>query len=142
MGNAKETTKMSFNSEDWVPAIKRWSATGVDPSTSSKGVTIYFPNEDASFSAKSSDGKSTLLVFTDTRNAQPSAEPKTVLMLKMHGGRVAYEALPDEGYININPQYSGVRFMSTSDYEALCQRANIPVEVVATALDKWITSRK
>ena len=133
--------KTNFNHQDWVPAIKRWSAEGIDPSTSSKGVTIYFPESGESYNASSGDGKSTLLAFKDTRNAPAPATAKVTLMLKIHGGRTAYEQCPDNGYININPEHAGPRLMSADDYEKICKAKDIPVEVIPTALDKWNTAR-
>jgi len=134
-------TKTNFNPQDWVPAIKRWSAEGIDPSTSSKGVTIYFPESGESYSESSGDGKSTLLAFKDTRNAPAPTTAKVTLMLKIHGGRTAYEQYPDNGYININPAYKGPRLISADDYNEICKAKNIPVEVIPTALDKWNAAR-
>ena len=129
MGKANATPKKVFIATDWVLAIKRWSAKGIDPSTNQAGVAIYFPNNDASINAKASDGKSTLLAF------------KVILMLKIHGGRTAYEQCPDEAYFNVNPKYDGARLMSTDDYELECKNRDIPVEVVPTALDQWTQQR-
>ena len=141
MGKANATPKKVFIATDWVLAIKRWSKTGIDTSNNQAGVTIYFPNNDASINAKASDGKSTLLAFKDTRNQPASADSPVIVMLKIHGGRTAYEQCPDEAYFNVNPKYDGARLMSTDDYELECKNRDIPVEVVPTALDQWTQQR-
>lgn len=140
MADTKQTPKVVFNATDWVLGIKRWSKTSIDPSTGKEGSPIYFPADDSGINAQASDGKSTLIAFKDTRNAPPT-DDKIVVMLKVHGGRLAYEGCPDLVYMNINPQYVGARFMDVPAYTDLCNTKNIPIQATSSVLDQYNSAR-
>ena len=135
-----EENKLQFVASDWVLAIKRWSATWTCPKTGEVGSTIYFPEDGRSTAIESSDGKGQLVAIKGDRNA-PADPNHVTLMYRLYNGRTAYEQSPDNAYLNINPEYNGARLMTIGDYKAECKTRKIPIEMVSTALDSYLTSR-
>ena len=125
------TKKIQFIATDWVLARKAWAKNHPDEKTGERGTTLYWPEDGSRSNLPSNYGDSALISF---KPGDQSPDPdKTVTYLAHYGGQAKYQTLPENAYINLNPEYDGPsRFMKIEMYSELCADHKISVPTVVS----------
>ena len=130
MSTKKNATQ--FIVTDWILARKAWGPNQPDAITGERGSTLYWPEEGTRSTLKSNDNNSALISFK-VGGENEENEEKVVTYLAHYGGLQKFQELPDNAYINLNPDYDGdSRFMTTELFNDLCTEHKITAPTVVS----------
>ena len=131
MSTKKNATQ--FIVTDWILARKAWGPNQPDAITGERGSTLYWPEEGTRSTLKSNDNNSALISFKVDSKSTDESEEKIVTYLAHYGGLQKFQELPDNAYINLNPDYDGdSRFMTTELFNDLCTEHKITAPTVVS----------
>ena len=131
MSTKKNATQ--FIVTDWILARKTWGANQPDAITGERGSTLYWPEQGTRSTLKSNDNNSALISFKVDSKSTDESEEKIVTYLAHYGGLQKFQELPDNAYINLNPDYDGdSRFMTTELFNDLCTEHKITAPTVVS----------
>ena len=130
MSTKKNATQ--FIVTDWILARKAWGPNQPDAITGERGSTLYWPEEGTRSTLKSNDNNSALISFK-VGGENEENEEKVVTYLAHYGGLQKFQELPDNAYINLNPEYDGQsRFMTTELFNDLCTEHKVTAPAVVS----------